>query len=161
VKIPVIDKIRVIRATVVSRSLLAAAALLLIALSLFTALVFVEADWLQIAALWTLGGGGLAFWIAILLWPIPVLSRRTIGRFGLVWAIGTGISIRLVLIAAVLEKPALWKLSVDWLALTLSLSVGGLFLRALLKKRTSRLAARLISLVSPLAILLLIILLPR
>jgi len=160
VGIPMIDKVRALRSTVVLRFLLAATILLVISLSLLTAHAFVEAETLQIAALWSLGAAGLSFWIAILFWRIPVLSQRTIGWFGGVWAVGIGISVRLVLITAQLEKPAAWELAVDLLALTISLSVGGLFLRALLRKRTSPLAARLISLVSPLAILLLILLLP-
>ena len=159
--IPVIDKVRALRATAVSRSLAVALLFLAVSLSLFTAHVFVEVWSLQVAALWSLAAAGLSCWVAILFWRIPVLSQKTIGWFGAIWGAGIGISVWLVIITAELENPRVWELAVDSLALTLSLSVGGLFLRALLRKRTSPIAARLISLLSPLAILLLIILLPR
>ncbi|RLE33807.1 hypothetical protein DRJ24_04790 [Candidatus Acetothermia bacterium] len=143
-----------------ARGLIVASILLFLSLCLLTAHIFVAAEGLEIGALWLLSGAGLACWIAILFWRIPVLSQRTIGWFSIVWAAGIGISVWLILLTARSDKPTAWERSVDSLALTLSFAVGGLFLRALLRKRTSPLAARLLSLLSPLAILLLIILLP-
>jgi len=143
-----------------SRSLIAASILLFLSLCLLTAHVFAAAEGLQIGALWLLGGAFLSVWISVLLWRIPVLSGRTIGWFGLIWAGGIGISVWLILLTVRLDKTLIWERSVHWLALTISFAVGGLFLRALLRKRTSPIAARLISLISPLAILLLILLLP-
>lgn len=156
----IVPKIHGKRLSGAERGLILASALLLLALSLLTARVFAAEESLQIAALWSIGGALLSAWLAVLLWRIPVLSGRTVAWFGGVWAAGIGISVWLVVLTARLDEPLIWDRSVDWLALTLSLASGGLFLRALLRRRTSPLPARLLSLLSPLAILLLIILLP-
>jgi len=158
---PVIPKVRPRRSSGFIIGLIVAAGFLLLSLSLLTAEIFVDAEPLQIGALSLLGAAFLSLWLSILAWRIPVLRGRTIVWFGIAWAIGIGISVWLILLTVRLERSAAWEGAVDWLALTISFAVGGLFLRSLLRKRTSPIAARLISLLSPLAILLLILLLPR
>jgi len=158
---PVIPKVRPRRSSGFIIGLIVAAGFLLLSLSLLTAEIFVDVKPLQIGALSLLGAAFLSLWLSILAWRIPILPGRTIVWFGIVWAIGIGISVWLILLTSRVDRSAAWEGSVDWLALTISFAVGGLFLRSLLRKRTSPLAARLISLLSPLAILLLILLLPR
>lgn len=140
------------------QAVIAAAAAAFLALALLTLHIFVSSNALQIAALWVLGGGLSAAWIAILTWRIPVYDRRHLTIFGAIWAVGIAISVLLVLLS-VAARSVLWARSVQWLALTLSNTLGALFLRALLRVRTSPILGRLLSLISPIAILLLIVVL--
>ena len=143
--------------SVSSKSWIAAAALAAGALILLSIHVFVPMPGLQAAGLGALGFSLFAAWIAVLSWRMPVFDQGTIVFFGACWIAGLALSILCVQRSAtMLADPALGR-SAQWLALTLSLAVGALFLRALLRRRTTSLVARLLSLLSPLVILLLIL----
>lgn len=129
------------------------------ALAALTVHVFAPAEELQIASLLLLGAGLIASWIAVLVWRVPVLDRRRLAGLAALWLFGIALSVVLVLLAADPNRSFLWRLAVNGLALTLSLVIGALFLRTLLRVRTSPLGGRLISLASPFAILALIVLL--
>lgn len=153
---PASGPVRSRRRSTSQRAMFVAAAASSLALALLTANVFEPVGALQIAALWLLGGGLLFSWVAILAWRIPVYERRRLLGFAALWLIGVGLSVWLVLLSIDGEGGLLWQRSTQWLALTTSLAVGGLFLRALLRVRMSPLVGRLLSLVSPIAILALI-----
>ena len=143
--------------SVSTKSWIAAAALAAIALILLSVHVFVPVRGLQPAGVCALGFSLFAAWIAVLSWRMPVFDQRTIVLLGACWIAGLALSILCVRQSAtMLADPALSR-SAQWLALTLSLAVGALFLRALLRRRTTSLVARLLSLLSPLIILLLIL----
>ena len=141
------------------RALLAAAGAGALALALLVAHVFAPLEALEIAALLLLGCGLVAAWLAILVWRPPVSDRRRLAVFAALWLVGVALAVSLVFLAANGARSLLWRRSVEWLALTLSLSVGALFLRTLLRVRASSLSGRLLSLVSPFAILATILLL--
>jgi hypothetical protein len=141
------------------RAIIAGAIALLLALVLLTAHVFAASEALQIAALWLLAGALLAAWIAILAWRVPVYGQRLLAAFACLWFAGIALSVCLVLLSANGTQSLLWRRSVQALALTLSVAVGALFLRALLRVRTSPISGRLLSLVSPIAIFTLIVIL--
>lgn len=147
------------RFSAAKRSLIAASIAALLTLGLLTAYVFAPFDGLQIAALWSLGLSFLAVWIAVLVWRIPVYAGRQLAGFAALWGVGIGLAIALVIVSRTEAAPPLWRHSVEWLALTLSLAVGAFFLRALLRVRTSPLLGRLLSLASPIGILALIVIL--
>ena len=133
---------------------------LLVSLVLLVVHIFVPIELLQIVSLWFFGAAFVGLWIAVLTWRMPVLGRgRLIALTGL-WAGGIGVSVGLVLTAASSRQSLLWVRSVQWVALAVSFVVGALLLRGLLRRRASLIVGRLLSLISPLAILLLIILLP-
>lgn len=135
--------------------------LALLTLAVFTADVFSPASVpLRIAAIWMLSAGLAACWVAVLSWRPPVSSRSALVGLGLLWGLGMTAAVYLTLRATTLSPPSL-QLGTRLLAVSLSLVVGGLFLRALLRVRTSPRLGRLLSLVSPLAILLLILTLGR
>jgi len=148
------------RMTTPLRALIVAAGLAVVALVLLTAHIFAPANSLQITALYVLGSALLAVWASILAWRVPVLSRRTLALFALVWMAGIGAAVWLVFRSLDVGRTTLLALGIQWLAIALSLAVGGLLLRGLLQRRASLLLGRLLSLVSPLAILLLVLLLP-
>jgi len=132
-----------------------------LALFLLTAHIFIQNEWLQIAALWSLGAAFVALWVAVLLWRMPVLRQAVLTVFVIVWICGIGVAVCLVLAASTRSGASLlWQRSVQGLALGLSLAVGALLLRGLLHRRATLLIGRLLSLLSPLGILLLILLLP-
>jgi len=130
-----------------------------LALVVLTAQVFAPQERLQIAGLWLLCVALLAGWVAVLAWRVPVYGRRRLGAFAGIWFAGIGISAYLAVLSTNPVRDLLWQRSVQGLALALSLVVGALFLRALLRVRASSLVGRLLSLVSPIAVLTLIILL--
>ena len=148
------------RLTTPRRALITAASLAGLSLALLTTHVFLPSEALQVSAVCLLGGALLSSWVAVLAWRVPVLSQRTLASFALLWIAGLGASIRLVLLSTAVERSTVWIRSVQWLAVCLSLVVGALLLRGLLQKRASPLLGRLLSLVSPLVILLLVVLLP-
>lgn len=141
------------------RALLTAAGAAALALALLVAHIFAPLEALQISSLLLLGVGLVAAWLAILAWRPPVSDRRRLAAFAALWLSGVALAVALVFLAANGARSLLWRRSVEWLALTLSLSVGALFLRTLLRVRASPLSGRLLSLVSPFAILATIILL--
>ena len=141
------------------RSLIASTSFAAVSLALLVVHVFVPAAGLQTAAVWVLGGGFLSAWIAVLAWRMPVFGQRMLIFFAMLWALGVALSVLCVrwsLTAGTLSE--LFRRSSQWLALSISFAVGALFLRALLRRRTTPIVARLLSLLSPLAILLLILL---
>ena len=141
------------------RALLVACTAASLALALLVAHVFAPAESLQISSLLLLGVGLVAAWVAVLVWRIPVFDRRRLAGLAALWLLGIALSATLVFLASNATRALLWRRAVEWLALTLSLAVGALFLRALLRVRTSPLGGRLLSLVSPFVILALIVLL--
>lgn len=141
------------------RVLLAARGAASAALALLVAHVFVPLDPLPISSLFLLGAALVAAWVAILVWRVPVLDRRRLAGLAALWLLGIALSATLVVVASDAARSLLWRCSVNWLALALSLAVGALFLRALLRVRTSPLGGRLLSLVSPFAILAMIVVL--
>jgi len=130
-----------------------------LALGLLTAHIFAPSESCQIAALFLLGGALVAAWAAVLTWRIPIYGRSRLVSLAILWVLGIGLSVCLVLVSTSDARGLLWQRSVQWLALTLSLAIGALFLRALLRVRTSPLSGRLLSLVSPFAVLALILIL--
>lgn len=145
------------RISLSTRSGIAAAAMASTALVLLSIHVFLPVIALQAAALTALGFALFAAWVAVLSWRIPVFDRGPIVLFGLLWVVGLALSVICVQQSAGMQATPAMLRSVQWLALTLSLAVGALFLRALLRRRTTSRVARLLSLLSPLAILLLIL----
>jgi hypothetical protein len=141
------------------RAVRAAGALAAAALTLLAANVFAPLEALQIGSLLLLGLGLVATWLGVLAWRVPVLDRRRLAALGVLWLVGVALSAVLVVLATDPDRSSLWRYTVEWLALALSLAVGALFLRALLRVRTSPLSGRLLSLASPFAILALIVLL--
>jgi hypothetical protein len=142
-----------------ARALLCGIVAASLALALLTARVFVPQEALDVVALLLLGVGLVAVWVAVLAWRMPVFERRHLAALASLWGVGVALSAGLVLLATDGERTLLWRRSVEWLALTLSLAVGALFLRALLRVRTSPRTVRLLSLISPFAILGMILLL--
>jgi len=141
--------------TATARCLRAAGAGALAALCLLVAHIVVPFDGLQIAALWLVGTSLLCIWIGVLAWRMPVFDNRALTLFAIGWGAGMALSIWLAG-WALRTHPFPWRLSVQWLALTLSTAVGALWLRALLRKRATPLIGRLLSLISPLIVLLVI-----
>lgn len=149
------------RLSMTHRALAAAATATSLSLALLVAHVFLPLNELQSVALWLLGAALCAVWIAVLGWRVPVYSTRRLASLALLWVCGLGAAIVLVIIASRAHEALAWRLSAQWLALTLSLAVSGLFLRALLRVRSSSLVGRLASLAAPLCILAVILLLGR
>jgi len=125
-----------------------------IALALFVIDVFVAAEALRIGAVAALSASLLVAWIGILTWRMPVLSGRALLFIGAGWITATGLAIWIVLWAQFAGLLLAWRIVTLGLAVSLSLISSGLFLRALLRVRTSPLVGRLLSLLSPLAIVL-------
>ena len=132
---------------------------LTLALLLLTVHVFLPREILQLAAIGALAAASLCFWVAVLLWRMPVLGRGMLVSFAVVWICGIAVSVGLALHAAA-GRSIYWQRSVQCLSLALSFAVGALLLRALLHRRATPLLGRLLSFLSPLAILLLILFLP-
>jgi hypothetical protein len=126
-------------------------------LLLLVAHVFVPHPQLQLVAVWFLAGAFLAAWIALLTWRAPVFAHRTLRLIAFASSLGTGLSLWMVHWTMTSNRPPVWQRSVQALALALSLAAAGWLLRALLRKRTSPILGRLLSLVAPLAILLWIV----
>ena len=118
--------------------------------------IFVPTEWLQLASIWTLGGSLLWVWAGILAWRLPVFGNRALLLFAVAWVAGVSASVWLA-VWAFASRSLIWRCSLQWLALTLSFVVGALLLRALLRRRTAPTIGRLLSLVSPLIILLVIL----
>jgi len=118
--------------------------------------ILVPADVLQLAAIWMVGGSLLLVWAGILTWRVPVLGNRALLAIAAVWALGTALSTWLAG-WALATRSFVWRWSAHWLALTLAFVVGALLLRALLRKRTAPVIGRLLSLASPLIILVVIL----
>jgi len=140
-----------------SRCLIAAAGGAGLCLFLLVIHVFVPNPWLQLVAVWFLTGSFLAAWLSLLTWRAPVFAHRTLGLIALVSCLATGLSLLMVYWTMISERSPLWQRSVQSLALALSLAGAGWLLRALLRKRTSPILGRLLSLLAPLAILLWIV----
>ncbi len=129
-----------------------------VALAVLVAEVFRPMIWLQAASLWLIGLAALLLCIAVYAWRIPVFGPRAIAFFAAAWVGGIALSVVLVLLSQHLPYPPAWRWSVQWVAVTLSFAVGTLLLRSLLRVRSSSIAIRCLSLISPLGVLLLIIL---
>ena len=142
--------------TASSRCLLAAASGASLTLLLLLIHIFAPTEWLQLASVWVLGGSLLWVWAAILAWRTPVFGNRALLLFAIAWVTGISASVWLA-VWGVASRPLIWRCSLQWFALTLSFVVGALLLRALLRKRTAPVIGRLLSLVSPLIILLVIL----
>jgi hypothetical protein len=153
---PRMPELRRASLTTSSRCHLAAGGGACLTLLLLILHVFVPTEWLQLASLWILGGALLCVWAGILTWRMPVFGNRSILLFTIAWASGIAASVWLA-VWAFPSRPAVWRHSMQWLALALSFVVGALLLRALLRKRSAPVIGRLLSLVSPLIILLVIL----
>ena len=138
------------------RCLLAAGGGASLTLFLLLIHIFAQTEWLQLASVWILGGSLLWAWAGILAWRMPVFGNRALLLFAIAWGAAIGASVWLA-VWALASRPLIWRCSLQWLALTLSFVVGALLLRALLRKRTAPVIGRLLSLVSPLIILLVIL----
>jgi len=139
-----------------SRWFLAAGGAALLTLLLLLIHVFVRTDALQLVSIWTLGASLLFSWAGIVTRRIPVLGNRALLSLALAWIAGLPASIWLA-VWALPSRPPIWRYALQWLAVTLSLVVGALLLRGLLRKRTAPLLGRFLSLVSPLIVLLVIL----
>jgi hypothetical protein len=126
------------------------------ALGMLVAHILVPLDVLQIASLWILGASLLCAWAGIVTWRMPVFKDRTLFLFAVAWGGGMALSVWLAGWAFPTHA-SIWRLSIQWLALTLSTAVGALLLRALLRKRTTPVIGRLLSLISPLVVLVVIL----
>jgi hypothetical protein len=126
-------------------------------LLLFVVHVLFPADALQLAAFGILSPCLVALWIAVLAWRVPVFENRVLLLIGATWSAATMLAVWIVLWTQFTPPPTAWRLAAQAFAMTLSLAAAGLFLRALLRKRTSPLLGRLLSLLSPLALLLWIV----
>ncbi len=142
--------------TTAARCLLASGVGAAAALALLVAHVVAPLPVLQIAALWILGTSFLGTWAGILTWRMPVFGNRALVLFALAWAAGMALSVWLAG-WALRSHAFLWRMSIQWLALSQSFVVGALLLRALLRKRATPLIGRLLSLVSPLIVLVVIL----
>ena len=119
--------------------------------------VFVSLQGLQVAALGFTGLAFIAAWTAVLCWRMPVFSARTLWAFTLIWCVGLYLAVLLVLITSGSQYSFAWRLAVQWLAFSISLSLGGLQFKALFYRRSTPILGRFLSLLSPMAILLLIL----
>jgi hypothetical protein len=149
--------IRSLRLTAISRRLILALCAGCLAFVLLLAHVFVPLDGLQIAALAFTGLALISAWTAVLCWRMPVFSRRTLWAFTLIWCAGLSLAIMLVLASTRSAHSVGSRMTVQWVAFSLSLCVGGLQFRALFHRRATPVLGRFLSLLSPLAILLLIL----
>ncbi|MBU1050866.1 hypothetical protein KKG90_12695 [Candidatus Bipolaricaulota bacterium] len=148
---------RRLRLTAISRRLMLALGAGSLAFTLLLIHVFAPVAGLQVAALAFTGIALLAAWTAVLCWRMPVFSGSTLWTFTLIWCVGLCGAVLLVLATAGPQHALIWKLAVQWLAFSLSLSVGGLQFRALFHRRATPLLGRFLSLLSPLAIVILIL----
>ena len=135
------------RALVVS-ALLAASALVSLSADIFS-----PSPWLQLVAVWALGGAFTAVWIGMLRWRIPVFDNRALPGVAVAWCIATGLSVGMIRWTLASSRPLVWRASIQAFSLSLSLAATALFLGSLLRRRTSSLVGRLLSLLSPLAII--------
>jgi len=148
---------RALRLTAISRRLALAVVADFLAFTLFLVHVFAPIPALQLAALWLTGTAFAATWAAILCWRMPVFSSRTLWGFTVVWCAGLCLAVLLVLTAAASQRPIGWKISVQWLAFSITLCVGALQFRALFYRRATPVLGRFLSLLSPMIILALIL----
>ena len=125
-----------------------------VALTLFVIDVFVVAEALRVCAVASLSTSLLVAWFGILTWRMPVLGGRALLLIGAGWVTATGLAVWIVLWTQFAVLLLAWRIVTLSLAVSLSLISSGLFLRALLRVRTSPLVGRLLSLLSPLAIVL-------
>ena len=150
---------RTLRLTAISRRLMLALGAGNVAFVLLLVHVFVPLQGLQLAALWLTGAAFVAAWTAVLAWRMPVFSVRILWAFTFVWCVGLCLSVLLVLSAASSPHSVGWKIAVQLLAFSISLSVGALQFRALFYRRATPLLGRFLSLLSPMIILTLILVL--
>jgi len=143
--------------TPTARAMRLAAAGSAVALVLLVVHAFVAADALQLGAVGVLSASLVALWVGVLTWHMPVFENRALLVIGAAWSVVTGLAVWIVLWAMDAPTPLAWRELARAFALSLSLPAAGLFLRALLRKRTSPLVGRLLSLLSPLALLLWIV----
>lgn len=153
---PRMPELRRASLTTSSRCLLAGGGGASLTLLLLLIHIFVPTGRLQLVSVWILGGSLLWVWAGILAWRMPVFGNRALLLFAIAWVVGIGASVWLA-VWGLASRPLIWRCSLQWLALALSFVVGALLLRALLRKRTAPVVGRLLSLVSPLIILLVIL----
>jgi len=149
--------IRALRFSAVARRLAIALAAQSAAFILLLVHVFISLQGFQLAALWLTGGAFIAAWTAVTTWRMPVFSRRTLWGFTLIWCAGVGLAVLLVLAASGSEHSVGWRVATQWLAFSISLSIGGLQFRALFYRRATPILGRSLSLLSPMIILTLIL----
>ena len=130
----------------------------LLAFTLLLIHIFAPFPGLQLAALWFTGTAFVAAWTAVLCWRMPVFSGRALWGFTVIWCAGLSLAVLLTLAAAASQSSIGWKISVQWLAFSISLSVGALQFRALFYRRATPILGRFLSLLSPMIILTLILL---
>lgn len=135
------------------QSAIVGAALLLIGFLLLLVEVFCVSLALQATAVALTGMAFLAFWNGIVQWRMPVFPVRTLWLFTILWCVSLAMSVVLVIAASHAPHPLAWSLAVHGLAFTLSLCAGALLFRALFYRRATPLVGRLLSLLSPMAIL--------
>ncbi len=153
---PRMPEIRRPSRTAAARCFSVAAGGAFLSLLLLSAHVVVPVEPLQLVAVWILGGSLLAVWAGILTWRMPVFGNRALTLFALAWVAGIAASVWLA-VRALASRPFVWRLSMQWIAVTLSFVVGALLFRALLRKRTAPRIGRLLSLVSPVIILVVVL----
>ncbi len=153
---PQFPRMRALRLNAVSRRLTMGAAAAFAAFLLLMIHVFVPIDALQWAALACTGSALIAAWTAVLGWRMPVFSHRTLWTFTVIWGLGLAASVLLVLHSFRPHAALGWRITVQWLAFSLSLCVGSLQFRALFYRRSTPLLGRFTSLVSPMIVLVLI-----
>jgi len=143
--------------TACARRIRLAEALAVVSLLCLVVQVLIPTVFLETAALVLLAGAILAGWSAVLAWRLPVLPSRIIAFLGVVWVAGLVTSILLVLWADSGSTAVGLRVAAFLLAAALSLCVGALFFRALFRKRTTPWIVRALSLLSPVAVLILIV----
>lgn len=149
---------RSLRLTAISRRLILALSAGFLAFVLLLIHIFAPLEGLQVAALGFTGLALIAAWTAVLCWRMPVFSSTTLWVFTLIWCVALCLAVLLVLATTGSPHSIAWRMAVQWVAFSISLCVGGLQFRALFHRRATPVLGRFLSLLSPLAIVLLILL---
>jgi hypothetical protein len=144
--------------TSVRHRLTVAGACFLVAFALLLVDVFVPVAWLQVLALAFTGTAFVALWTAVVRWRMPVLSNRVIWALTLIWCAALGVAIVLVLLPPAGQVGLARRAAAQWLAFSISLSLGSLQFRALFHRRATSILARILSFLSPMIVLCLILL---
>ena len=151
---PLMHKLRLVA---VSRRLAVAWSTAGVALVLLLVHIFWPQPLLEWAALWCAGAALAAAWTAIMCWRMPVFSRSTLWAITLLWCLGIALAVALVYASFRPQVPIGWRVAVQWLSLSMGLSVGGLEFRTLFHHRSTSILGRFLSLLSPMLILALIL----
>ena len=150
---------RWMRLTVSARFCWVGCAFAALSLLLFIVRTVVPPANLSVPALAAVSVGAVFGWLAVLTGRMPVLPTRTLLGLVILWCIS--LAAAALLIVASLQTPgtAVWAGAVQSFALSLSLLSATLLFRSVLHRRRRLLFVRLLSLLSPIGIVVLLIVL--